>query len=672
MYNLKLILIIVLFSMSQSYSQDSEEDPSSLLSKATTYYSNNQIALALESVLDYIDHYPNNQTARKIVSTIINTNYQMLTKHIELLKRALPYISSLENNISYLIVLAYNDDYEETLTRLLLSLSTLDPEKLYIYADILNKIDANKNPVMVEKIYKIVTPYLIGNKIDFIPAYYHLKRIDKINEILNYYKQSVPAEILSDSTQINSINSLILNLPIEVDPKTYINIFNTFIEYLSKENYFNLSIIYYNTERFTQLDALLAKLALGLQVPKNISVDDILSMDPDIDINRYKLLFAHLLQNFHYDSLVYLNNNDKMYELSKRYFAAGYLNETNALMAQINSKISSEIQSMRTYTIWGFSSVANGESYRAQKLFDNVATFGNAADIIYLKKELNWWYSHNLDQEVLGKFTKIYFTDDYKPPTTVKKEYKEENKKEEVVNTEIDANYYSLIIAVQEYENDKLNLRYPISDSEQLYDVLTTKYLFPREHVIFLKNPKRKDIIKSLSDLRKQLSVNDNLLIYYAGHGQWDEELNQGFWLPSDAQPNDLSNWISNSDIRDYIKAINTKHSLLIADACFSGGIFKTREVFSDADKSILELYNSVSRKAITSGYIKSVPDKSVFLQYLVKFLNENKQKYLGTERLYLSFRDAVTNNSPLNQTPLYGVIWDSGDEGGDFIFVKK
>ena len=106
--------------------------------------------------------------------------------------------------------------------------------------------------------------------------------------------------------------------------------------------------------------------------------------------------------------------------------------------------------------------------------------------------------------------------------------------------------------------------------------------------------------------------------------------------------------------------------------ACFSGGIFKTREAFIKPDISIQKVYEMPSRKALTSGNLKTVPDKSVFVEYLVKRLRQNREPYLYSEKLYVNMRDAVTNNSPNNQTPLFGVINGAGDEGGDFIFVRK
>jgi len=90
------------------------------------------------------------------------------------------------------------------------------------------------------------------------------------------------------------------------------------------------------------------------------------------------------------------------------------------------------------------------------------------------------------------------------------------------------------------------------------------------------------------------------------------------------------------------------------------------------APKDIQELYKLPSRKAMTSGAMKEVPDKSVFIEYLVKRLDQNTDKFLPAEQLFSSFKAAVINNSPNGQVPQFGEIRETGDEGGDFIFIKK
>jgi len=234
--------------------------------------------------------------------------------------------------------------------------------------------------------------------------------------------------------------------------------------------------------------------------------------------------------------------------------------------------------------------------------------------------------------------------------------------------------YYALLIAVQDYTSPSVNaLDFPVQDAEKLFSVLKTEYTFEERNIHFLKNPNRRTIFRKLSELGKELTEEDNLLIFYSGHGYWDEGFQQGYWLPRDASADDRSEWLSNSTIRDYIRGIKTRHTLLISDACFSGGIFKTKNAFTaQPDASIEKIYEMPSRKAITSGAMKAVPDKSVFLEYLVKNLKRNKAKHLYAERLYIDMKPAVINNSPVNQTPLYGTIQQAGDEGGDFIFIRR
>jgi ABC-type uncharacterized transport system substrate-binding protein len=120
------------------------------------------------------------------------------------------------------------------------------------------------------------------------------------------------------------------------------------------------------------------------------------------------------------------------------------------------------------------------------------------------------------------------------------------------------------------------------------------------------------------------------------------------------------------------MQGIPAKHTLLITDACFGGGIFKSRDAFAKASVAINQLYELPSRKAMTSGALKEVPDKSVFIEYLVKRLQNNTTKYLSSEQLFASFKIAVINNSSNGQVPQFGEIKETGDEGGDFIFIHK
>jgi hypothetical protein len=232
--------------------------------------------------------------------------------------------------------------------------------------------------------------------------------------------------------------------------------------------------------------------------------------------------------------------------------------------------------------------------------------------------------------------------------------------------------YYALLIGVSDYGDGAITDLggLPTKDAQDLGNILINKYSFKKQNVVILnKNPTENDIIKEFSKLKKKVTNKDNLLIFYAGHGIYDEVSQVGAWLPSDADMEYELNLISNSQLVDFLKAIKSKHTLLISDACFSGSIFKTRS-FEKSPKSIQKKFELTSRKAITSGTLKTVPNKSMFLKYLLDRLQTNSSNYLSARQLFNQIEEPVMNNSP--NTPQYGTIYGIGDEGGDFIFVKK
>ena len=232
--------------------------------------------------------------------------------------------------------------------------------------------------------------------------------------------------------------------------------------------------------------------------------------------------------------------------------------------------------------------------------------------------------------------------------------------------------FHALIICINSYSDPSFNnLDGPIKDGQNLAKVLNEYYNFNKSNIKTLKNPTRVQIVRALDYYRTRLTDNDNLLIFYAGHGILDKETETGFWLPSDAKVDDRSNWIQTSSIRDYLKAINTQHTLVISDACFGGALL--REFFPDADKSINEIYKNKSRKAIISGD-ETAPDRSVFSEYLILKLKDFERPYFTAQDLFTRIKQPVMENSKTEQIPQYKSIPFTGDEGtsGDFVFVRN
>jgi hypothetical protein len=233
--------------------------------------------------------------------------------------------------------------------------------------------------------------------------------------------------------------------------------------------------------------------------------------------------------------------------------------------------------------------------------------------------------------------------------------------------------YHALLIAVEDYQHSSIDdLSQPIKDATRIRDVLQNDYTFDSKNITLLRNPDRRRIMDALDRLSKQVDESDNVLVFYAGHGDWDEQFQQGYWLPSDANPNSKAAWIPNGTIRDYIRGIKSKNTLLVSDACFAGAILNVRSAVRDASVATQELYELPARRAMTSGTLTEVPDRSVFLDHLAKRLESNTDKYLSSETLFARFKEAVINNSPTRQIPQIGIIREAGDEGGDFIFVRR
>jgi hypothetical protein len=88
--------------------------------------------------------------------------------------------------------------------------------------------------------------------------------------------------------------------------------------------------------------------------------------------------------------------------------------------------------------------------------------------------------------------------------------------------------YHALVIAVNEYEDTRIQpLLSPVKDAEQLISVLTRKYGFRSSNIRFLRNPTRAEIISAFTRLQGVVQGSENVLVFYAGHGYWNDAIKQ-------------------------------------------------------------------------------------------------------------------------------------------------
>jgi len=238
--------------------------------------------------------------------------------------------------------------------------------------------------------------------------------------------------------------------------------------------------------------------------------------------------------------------------------------------------------------------------------------------------------------------------------------------------------YKALLIGIDQYDHSEWqDLENPIHDIQAIKEILIKDYYFQPEGVITLKNAKFEDIINSFNELKGIVNENTNLFIYFAGHGFYPQDEGEGYWIPKDA--GNLSTqklFIPTSIVLSKVKAIPAKHTLLIADSCFSGSLVrKTRGVIGQS-KFYRELVKKRSRQIITSGGLEPVNDRggsnhSVFASKLIQFLNNDFEDPLSASELALNLRKEIKNAGE-QQTPEYGRLNTHDDENGEFFFVKR
>ena len=134
--------------------------------------------------------------------------------------------------------------------------------------------------------------------------------------------------------------------------------------------------------------------------------------------------------------------------------------------------------------------------------------------------------------------------------------------------------YHALIIGNNDYQTLS-DLKMATGDAEAMAELLGERYGFQVELLI---DATRADIISAMARKRAKLTEKDNLLIYYAGHGILDVDSGEGYWLPVDAESNNPVNWIPLTTITAQLRAMRTKHVMVIADSCYSGILTRNTE----------------------------------------------------------------------------------------------
>lgn len=238
---------------------------------------------------------------------------------------------------------------------------------------------------------------------------------------------------------------------------------------------------------------------------------------------------------------------------------------------------------------------------------------------------------------------------------------------------------YALVFATDSYDyfDDLVN---PINDARTIESILKEKYGFQTEIV---ENATNDEILAKITEYNtRSFNPQDQLFVFFAGHGVFDETLGEGYVVASNSLPNDRgrSTYVSHILIRERLNNIKCEHIFLMMDVCFGGTIdpvlAKARaleDMDEAADKQFLvKKLTRHTRKYLTSGskeYVSDgVPGKhSPFAERFILALREIGG---GSGRI-LSLLELRTYFLKLASEPRFG-SFGKDDPASDFVFVAK
>ena len=265
-----------------------------------------------------------------------------------------------------------------------------------------------------------------------------------------------------------------------------------------------------------------------------------------------------------------------------------------------------------------------------------------------------------------------------KGKTTVMQEQQSTNAPIVIVPEATKVRNHLFVISINDYKFCP-PLYNAVKDADDITRILTNLYDFDPKNVVRLSNAQatESNILAQLDSYIKKLSVKDSLIIYYSGHGTYKSTIDEGYWVPVDVDFRresgdiDSSRCLANSMILKYLNAIKSLHTVVIADACFSGSLATQKLVSTGADR----LETIPSRCILTAGRNEPVldgkpGDNSPFASALASYLEKNVRNEISFTELGKSVQKAVANNS--TQIPICARLQNAGDQNGEFVFHKK
>jgi len=234
--------------------------------------------------------------------------------------------------------------------------------------------------------------------------------------------------------------------------------------------------------------------------------------------------------------------------------------------------------------------------------------------------------------------------------------------------------FYALVIGNGRYDHLP-----PVATAEQdaksMEALLRDQYGF---QVTTLLNAKNAKILSTLYTLSQTLGADDNLVVYYAGHGKRDLRHGRGWWLPADADANDdaKTNWLANQEVSDRLALIAARHILVLADASYVGDITRGTpqpelQKMSAAQwaKYVETTKQRRARLALSSG---TDGTSGRFTTALIDVLQRQKG-VVPASRLHRELVNTLTSGDGVSSAvPTFAPLQSAFHDGVDFLFERK
>lgn len=250
----------------------------------------------------------------------------------------------------------------------------------------------------------------------------------------------------------------------------------------------------------------------------------------------------------------------------------------------------------------------------------------------------------------------------------------------ETVSDTVNGTTYALLFAtnIYDYFGDLVN---PMLDAQTIGAELEENYGVVAEVVT---NPTLEETAAKIREYAsKTYGKKDNLMVFFAGHGVYDEVFREGYVISRDSRMDDMgkTSYMSHSILRTMINNIRCQHIFLVMDVCF-GGTFDPH--MATASHRGAGMYAEISteeyvtrklkyktRLYLTSGGNEYVPDgRPGFHSPFARLFIESLRLYGGEDGV-LTTSEILQFVEKVNPQPRFGEFGDN-EPGSDFILVLK